>query len=152
MMTREAAADLLGVPVDADEMTIAAAWRTAARHHHPDLGGDPDQFVELSTAMETLTFGEVSEAVPPPKPVIQARLERRVMWWAMATGSASAVAIVVVVLVLAPTAATVGPIVMVAVGWIGHRTWLATGRPGLRLPTTRGWSWTTSRSTSDEKH
>ncbi len=45
---------LLGVPRDADADTLKAAWRQAARTHHPDRGGDPEAFVALSRAWEIL--------------------------------------------------------------------------------------------------
>ena len=45
----------LGVPRDADQDTIKKAYRKLAMQHHPDKGGDPDQFQRISEAYETLS-------------------------------------------------------------------------------------------------
>ncbi|WP_224392918.1 hypothetical protein [Pseudonocardia sp. ICBG1293] len=42
-------------PADVSPELLRTAWRTAARHHHPDRGGDPDRFIALSSAYELLT-------------------------------------------------------------------------------------------------
>jgi hypothetical protein len=69
-MTAEAAADLLvehgewggesGNPDDLiDDPTVAAAYfRSAAKRHHPDVGGDPELFRRLLSAKELLERGE----------------------------------------------------------------------------------------------
>jgi len=54
--------DVLGVPRDADQVTIRAAWRRLAREHHPDVrGADPAaaraatrRMAEINSAYEAL--------------------------------------------------------------------------------------------------
>jgi hypothetical protein len=53
-MGREEAAQLLGVPVDADIDTVRHAWRLWARVAHPDVGGDPAHFARLEEARRVL--------------------------------------------------------------------------------------------------
>lgn len=50
--------DLLGVAKDATVNDIKKAFRKAAMVHHPDKGGDPEKFKEISKAYETLTDQE----------------------------------------------------------------------------------------------
>lgn len=45
----------LGVPRDADQDTIKAAFRKLAMKHHPDRGGDPNEFQKINQAYETLS-------------------------------------------------------------------------------------------------
>lgn len=45
----------LGVPRDADQDAIKKAYRKLAMQHHPDKGGDPDQFQKITEAYETLS-------------------------------------------------------------------------------------------------
>lgn len=47
--------DLLGVEYGCSENDLRAAFRKTAAKNHPDLGGDPQAFKELSTAYETLS-------------------------------------------------------------------------------------------------
>jgi curved DNA-binding protein CbpA len=47
--------DELGVAPDADETTIKAAHRRAAKLHHPDLGGDRERFDRIQLAFEILS-------------------------------------------------------------------------------------------------
>lgn len=47
--------DTLGVPRDADQDTIKRAYRRLAMQHHPDRGGDPNEFQKISEAYETLS-------------------------------------------------------------------------------------------------
>ena len=46
---------ILGVPRNADEATIKKAFRTLARTHHPDAGGDEAKFKEINEAYEVLS-------------------------------------------------------------------------------------------------
>jgi DnaJ family protein A protein 2 len=47
--------DLLGLPKDATEAQIKKAYRKLALKEHPDRGGDPEKFKEISHAYETLS-------------------------------------------------------------------------------------------------
>ena len=49
---------ILGVSKTADEGEIKKAYRKAAVKHHPDKGGDPEKFKELSAAFEVLNDPE----------------------------------------------------------------------------------------------
>ncbi len=46
--------DVLGVKRDADPETIKAAYRNAAKAHHPDKGGDADRFAAATLAYDVL--------------------------------------------------------------------------------------------------
>ncbi len=48
------AAELLGVPVDADKTEIRRAYRVASKRHHPDVGGDVRQFTAIQHAYDVL--------------------------------------------------------------------------------------------------
>ena len=47
--------DLLGVPRDAETSQIRTAYKQLAKEHHPDKGGDPEKFKEISQAHEVLS-------------------------------------------------------------------------------------------------
>lgn len=53
-MTREQAASLLGIGVDADDDAIRRAWRLWAKVAHPDTGGDAAHFARLDQARQVL--------------------------------------------------------------------------------------------------
>jgi len=53
--------ELLGVNKDADQDTIKKAFRKMAMTHHPDKGGDPEKFKEISKAYEILSDPEKKE-------------------------------------------------------------------------------------------
>nr|MBO2486668.1 hypothetical protein [Bacillota bacterium] len=46
--------ELLGVPPHASAEEIRAAYRRAARRHHPDAGGDPRRMSDLNAAWRVL--------------------------------------------------------------------------------------------------
>lgn len=50
--------ELLGVEVDATETQIKRAYRKLAKRAHPDKGGDPEKFREITHAYEVLTDPE----------------------------------------------------------------------------------------------
>ena len=58
-MTREQAANVLGVPHDADPSEVRRAWRIWARLAHPDAGGSPEHFRRLAQARDALLDGSV---------------------------------------------------------------------------------------------
>src|SRR5690625_4773412 len=45
---------VLGLDPDADEQAVRAAYRKAAREHHPDRGGSAEQFHRIQEAWEVL--------------------------------------------------------------------------------------------------
>ena len=46
--------DVLGVAADASPEEVRAAYRLAARDHHPDAGGDPGRMRDLNAAWHVL--------------------------------------------------------------------------------------------------
>ena len=46
--------DVLGVAADASPAEVRAAYRLAARDHHPDAGGDPGRMRDLNAAWHVL--------------------------------------------------------------------------------------------------
>jgi hypothetical protein len=71
--------EVLGVPLDASQQDIHAAWRRLAKQHHPDTGGDVGEMVRLNEAFrlacegvaiaEPVSFkNETSDNVPSDKP------------------------------------------------------------------------------------
>ena len=53
--------DLLGVPKTATEQEIKKAYRKKALKEHPDKGGDPEKFKELTAAYEVISDREKRE-------------------------------------------------------------------------------------------
>lgn len=50
--------ETLGVPRDSDENTVKKAYRKLAMKHHPDKGGDPEQFKKIQTAYDRIMKGD----------------------------------------------------------------------------------------------
>lgn len=50
--------DILGIPKTATEAEIKKAFRNKAKEHHPDAGGNTDQFQKVQQAYETLSDSE----------------------------------------------------------------------------------------------
>jgi hypothetical protein len=44
--------EVLGVPRDAHTSVAEAAYRDLVRRCHPDVGGDPEEFVRIQAAIE----------------------------------------------------------------------------------------------------
>jgi len=57
ILTEHKAHDILGVSHTATSEEIKSAYRKLARQHHPDIGGDPEKFKEVSSAYDYLTGG-----------------------------------------------------------------------------------------------
>ncbi|OQR81752.1 molecular chaperone, partial [Thraustotheca clavata] len=53
--------DILGVPKSASEADIRKAFRKLALKNHPDKGGDPELFKDITVAYETLSDPEKRE-------------------------------------------------------------------------------------------
>jgi len=53
---------VLGVEKNASDNTIKQAYKTLAKKHHPDLGGDENQFKQISEAYDTLKNPETRQA------------------------------------------------------------------------------------------
>ena len=45
----------LECPPDSNPDDLRKAWRKKCREHHPDLGGDPQKFLEIMHAYKMLT-------------------------------------------------------------------------------------------------
>lgn len=66
-MPKRNAHDVLGVPRDAAQATIKAAWRRLAREHHPDLTPDDPAATEKATrrmAEINRAYAELRDALP----------------------------------------------------------------------------------------
>lgn len=46
--------DVLGISVSAPEEEVKRAYREKAKEHHPDKGGDKEQFIRLQLAYEMI--------------------------------------------------------------------------------------------------
>ena len=53
--------DLIGVPKTATEAEIKKAYRKKALKEHPDKGGDPEKFKEITAAYEVISDREKRE-------------------------------------------------------------------------------------------
>ena len=53
-MSRQDAADMLGIAVDADAATVQAAYLKQIRRAHPDAGGTPGLAAQLNRARDVL--------------------------------------------------------------------------------------------------
>ena len=63
--------DILGVKKDATADEIKKAFRTLARKHHPDAGGDEEKFKEINEAYEVLSDTEKRAPVRPVRAVLR---------------------------------------------------------------------------------
>lgn len=45
--------DVLGVSKDAPDEVVQSTYRTLAKKHHPDTGGDPNKMAEINAAMDS---------------------------------------------------------------------------------------------------
>ncbi len=50
--------EILGLTRDADENTVKKAYKKLAMKHHPDKGGDPEQFKKIQTAYDRIIKGD----------------------------------------------------------------------------------------------
>ena len=59
--------DVLGVPRDAGQATIKAAWRRLAREHHPDRQSDPAAAERATRRMAEINraYAELRDVLPP---------------------------------------------------------------------------------------
>ncbi len=58
--------EILGVPKNATENDIKKAYRSLAKKHHPDKGGDEEEFKKITQAYETLVNPESKEKYDNP--------------------------------------------------------------------------------------
>jgi DnaJ-class molecular chaperone len=58
--------EVLGIPPDSSEETVKKTYRKLAMKHHPDKGGDPEQFKRIQSAYDRITKGEEEENQGPP--------------------------------------------------------------------------------------
>jgi len=63
MMSRQQAADILGVDRNADEKAIKTAYKQAAKKSHPDTGGSNEKMQNISEAKNTLLL-KSEQSVP----------------------------------------------------------------------------------------
>lgn len=103
-MTREQAALLLGVDIDADPRQVRRAWRLWTRLAHPDVGGDRDHFEALTQARDLLLRSREFEAgaeadldfarVVPPRPRLRQVCRRPGTLGLLAVATAAAAVVV----------------------------------------------------------
>ena len=85
-MERATAAAILGVPIDSDPAAVRRAYRMWARMIHPDAGGDPAHFAQLTQARQVLLRTRVarraptSAAGPMPRPPLSAMVRLPKAW------------------------------------------------------------------------
>lgn len=53
-MSASNAYTVLGLTPDADDTVVKAAYRALSKKHHPDQGGDPDEFKQINAAYEAI--------------------------------------------------------------------------------------------------
>ncbi|QBD82728.1 J domain-containing protein [Ktedonosporobacter rubrisoli] len=54
LLQRQQALSVLGLPLNATSEQIKRRYRTLAKRHHPDRGGDPEQMRRIVAAYELL--------------------------------------------------------------------------------------------------
>ena len=59
---------ILGVPKNADDKTIRKAYKTQSMKHHPDRGGDEEQFKKINEAYSTLKDPQKRQQYDNPQP------------------------------------------------------------------------------------
>jgi hypothetical protein len=75
--TREHAARLLGVDVDASAEQVNHAWRVWAKLAHPDAGGDREHFEALARARSMLVTNPARPVAQPAAPAASAAPQPR---------------------------------------------------------------------------
>ena len=68
VMDRKQAAQILGIPEDAQAGAIRTAYRRRSLQVHPDAGGDAAAFHNLTSAYETMTAVRAASAPKPRQP------------------------------------------------------------------------------------
>lgn len=78
-MDRRRAAGLLGVDLAATPEEVARAYRRKARDHHPDRGGDPEDFRRLREARDVLRVRTATPGPHSPVRVVRRSVFTRMM-------------------------------------------------------------------------
>lgn len=66
--------DILGVPRDASQEDIKRAFRKLAMQHHPDKGGDPNEFQKINEAYNTL--GDIDKRLQYDNPTARPQFQQ----------------------------------------------------------------------------
>lgn len=121
-MRRDEALEVLALGRDADARTVRHRFRTLAREHHPDRGGDPERFAELHRA-----YAALRDLPTPTRPAVsRGRPSRRA---ATASPAVTATTAVAATVELAGRLAAAGPAER---DGSGHRLRLVSVAPGAR--------------------
>ena len=70
--------EVLGVNKNADTATIKEAYRTLARKHHPDRGGDVNKFKQATAAYSILSDKQkdINTIIHSPKVDLKAYMDK----------------------------------------------------------------------------